>query len=521
MIKNIFGFILSLLVGTTIFVFPKAALAQTQPTYMSPVDLEMTLKKVALFPLTDNLSGIYATPLSESLKARLSMDSRWTLIDPGAVRLELEPTPAQVQVAMKNLSVDGLLTGRIQKGPAGLNLRLTLYAGPQGDPLIIEETLEPKKFATEQVNELLAETLQRLRDRLPYHGTVASRRGQQITVNLGQNSGIKQGDVVDIIQILKVNRHPKLRFMISTEKEILGKARVFKADEELSFANLIYEKEAGVVVAGLKVMAPRPVLYPEPFNPANGSAPQSANSGEKPFEWLPEPTPQFGRFQILGGISQYQQTNNFETAGGVSGSSSIIPNLGLMAEGWLNKDWWVSLGIRQSSFSVKNDLPSSSPARINITTSKYDIQAGYNFLLGNDFFGPKLQLSLGMSEYSARADETTPLLFSKMKFGGMFVGANFITNLGEESPWDFGARMKYFLSPNASDSGDSGSIQSVSANDFGFIIGHRVRQNFRYLGELSFESYGNDFKNNGSRPDPVSSNSHKATALWFGLEYSF
>ncbi|HRO68331.1 MAG TPA: hypothetical protein PL182_12250 [Pseudobdellovibrionaceae bacterium] len=253
----------------------------------------MSIQRVAVFPMTDNLSGIYAGPLTESLKSRLSMDPRWSLVETRNFSLGAEESADRIREAMKVLKADAVLTGRVQKGPAGLTLRLTLYAGSEGLPLLAEEAVEPRQFSTDRMNFLLKESLQRLRDRLPFHGIVSSRRGQQVTINLGRNSGLRDGDTVDVIQILKVNRHPKLNFMISTDKEILGKARIFKADEELSFANLIYEKEAGVVVPGLKVLAPRPIVYAEPVTAGGTSARADAPLafGEKPIEWLPEPTP--------------------------------------------------------------------------------------------------------------------------------------------------------------------------------------------------------------------------------------
>lgn len=496
---------------------------QTQPSYVSAVDKDLSIRQVAVFPMTDNLSGIYAGPLTESLRSRISMDPRWSLVETGNFSIGLEESSARIQEAMKTLKANAVLTGRVQKGPAGLSLRLTLYVGSSGLPLLVEEVVEPRQFSIDRMTALLKESLQRLRDRLPFHGIVSSRRGQQVTINLGQNSGLRDGDIVDIIQILRVNRHPKLSFMISTDKEILGKARIFKADEELSFANLVYEKESGVVVPQLKVLAPRPIIYAEPVTAGGASARADAPLafGEKPIEWLPEPTPQYGRAQILGGIGQYAQSSSFRTGGSVSGSNALTPNLALMAEGWLNRDWWVGFSLRQSAFTVNNGIANSTPSKINMSLSKYDVSAGYNFLLGNDFFGPKLQLSLGMAQFKSRADESNPLLFSNIDFGGTFLGFNFNTNLGEESLWDVGARMKYYLSPSASDSADSGSVKSVSANDFAFLLARRVRQNFRYVGELNFEYYSTDFNNNGSRNPGVKSNSHRATTLWLGLEYAF
>lgn len=510
---------LTLVVPLCFSTLAEAQSSPARPAYVSAVDRDLKIENVAVLPFSDNVSNIYAEPLNRHLQERLKLDPRWQVrLAPNGLPAS-EETTERIQKIMKDLTADSVLSGRVLRGPGGLHLRLTLYAGSQGYPLLMEEVTEPRLFSIERMTQLLDEALARLRARLPYHGVVASRRGQQVTLNLGMNSGLRDGDVVDIIQILQINRHPKLRFMVSTEKEILGKAQVFKADEELSFANLTFEKEAGVVVPGQKVLAPRPIRYAVV---GGMQSPDTSVFGENPQEWVPTPPPQFGRLQVMAGLSQYSQNSSFASGESLSGNNSLAPSLAFMAEGWLNREWWVGLNLRQSSFSVSNPNSNSTPGRLNLNVSRYDVSGGYNFLLGNDFFGPKLQTSLGISQFATRADSSTPLVFSDMRFGGMYLGLNFNTNLSEGSPWDLGAKMKYYFSPSATDSADSGSITSQSANEFAFTVAKQVRQNLRYLGELNFESYSADFDgSDNSRPDPIRANSHRATTLWLGIEYAF
>jgi hypothetical protein len=393
----------------------------------------------------------------------------------------------------------------------------------------VEETVEPTRFETERIREVLFATLTRLRQRMPYQGILLSRRGQQVTLNLGTNSGMKDGSNVSVIQLLKIHRHPKLGFMIGADKEILGKVKIFKADDELSFGNILFEKEAGVLVTGMKVLPDDVVVYPAPITSAEGQAMQDlANRGdkpvafgEKPIEWLPEPPPQYGRVQILAGLGQYSQTAGLQNSGATSGANPMTPNLGLMGEGWLNADWWVGFSLRQSAFSIDNGLSGSSPAKLNMSLSKYDVSAGHNFLLGNDFFGPKIQVSAGLGKFSARVDDSSPLLFTNNEFGGMLLGFLFNTPVGEDSVWDVGAKFKYYWSPGVSESITSGSTKSVSANDFTFLVGKRVRQNFRYVGELNMEYYNADFDGSGPKPQPVNNVGHRVTTIMVGLEYLF
>ena len=392
--------------------------------FVSLPDQDLSVKTVTMAPLSDNVDGIYARPLNDTLSELLRNDPQWNLaLFPNfTVKTELLPdNPAEVQKILRAAHADALFTGRLLKGPGGLNLKLTLFVGSSGLPLAQEEVTETQAFDTAHVRELLTETFRRLRSRLPYRGTVVSRRGQEVTINLGSKEGLRPGDEVPVIQILQLRRHPKLNFMIGSEKVIVGKIRVTKTDDELSFGDLTYEREAGLVAIGFKVLPDEGVNYlpaggPDAAAAMNQRADKNIAFGEKPVEWLPEPPPQYGRVQILGGFGQYSQTVSLTQEGAQNGSNSFTPNLALNGEGWLNRDWFVGFGIRQSAFSIGNPLPGSSPGKLNFSTGKYDVSAGYNFLLSQDFFGPKIQASLGLGKFSSHADASSPAVFLEHGF---------------------------------------------------------------------------------------------------------
>ncbi|MBX3034154.1 MAG: hypothetical protein KF865_09525 [Bdellovibrionaceae bacterium] len=494
---------------------------KSQPRYISKDDQDLTIKTVTMAPFTDNLSGIYAKPLTEHLRARLGNDPRWSLVPfpERPVKTEkLDADPNEVLRILRESKADALLAGRLLKGPAGISLQMALYTGPAGQPLVIEEAEEKIRFETDYLKSLVDATLLRLRQRLPYQATVVSRRGQQVTINLGGNSGLREGTDVDVVQILKVHRHPKLNFMIAADKEILGKVRISKADEELSFGDIVFEKEAALIAPGMKVFSTPPVVYPG-SNAIADRADKDVAFGDKPVEWLPENAPQFGRVQIMAGIGQYTQAATLIPDGSIEGSNGFTPNLGIMGEGWLNRDWWIGFDLRQSAFSINNGLANSSPGKLNMSLSKYTVSGGYNFLLGDDFFGPKIQLGLGLGKFSARVDESAPVAFSNMEYGGTVIGFAFNTPVDALSLWDIGAKFKYYFSPGVSESVSSGDRKSVSANDFSFMIAKRVRQNFRYVGEFNMEYYNSDFDGGGARP--ATSASHRVTTLMAGLEYLF
>lgn len=505
---------------------------KSQSRFISPADQEISIKNVTAAPLLDNVSGIYAKPLGEALRERLANDPTWSLVafPEKSVKLEaLDSRADDVKKILQQTKADALLSGKITKGPSGINIRLVLSVGASGLPLIIEEANEASRFETAQLQTITLSLLEKIKEKMPYRGTLLSRKAQQVTLNLGKSSGIKNGDELTVIQILKINRHPKLGFMVSSDKEILGKVKVFKADDELSFANIILEKEANLLEPGMKLIPETMVAYPTPVVSPDGKVLEDLSQradrpvafGEKPVEWLPEHPPQYGRVQIMAGLGQYNQSLKMQTAGNVDGSNTFAPNIALAVEGWITRDWFVGFDLRQSAFSITNGLSGSSPSSVNMSVSRYDVIAGHNFILGEDFFGPKIQLSLGMGKFTARADESTPIAFSNMEFGGTQIGFVFTTPLAPELAWDLGARLQYYWSAGVSESVSSGSTKSVNISDFGFLLGYRVRPNFRYIGDFNMEYYSSDFNGNGSRPDPTTSIAHRMTTLLVGLEYLF
>lgn len=514
-------------------VVSSSAQTKTQNTYLSKVDADLTVRTVLVAPVEDNVSGIYAHPVEENLKELIAHDPQWTPSEFKNFSTYKTNTfytnPKEVSRLANDAQADAILKVRITKGPSGINSKLTLFSGRDGLPMVEESIENYEKFEISSVNIAFEKALKNLKDKMPYRAEVLSRRGQEITFNAGRNRGIKNGSDVSMIQILKVNRHPKLNFIVSSEKEILGKARVFKVDDTLSFAHLLMEREPGVIQVGTKVMPDEYIQYSEPYITADGQIltdldarkDKDVSYGEKPEEWLPEAPAQYGKVDALIGITQYTQSSAFQSSGTVEGTNNMAPTLAVNGEFWISPKWYVGMDLRSAAFSVPNNLSHSSPDTINMTINSYNVHFGYNFLLSPDFFGPKIQLGAGLSKYTARADETSPITFTNMDFGGiafLFSGQFPIT---DDNKTDLGARFKYYWNPTVTESKSSGSSSSVKITDFSAFMAFHQRPKFSYIGELRFEYYSASFTGGGDRPETVSSISQKLTTLLFGVQYLF
>lgn len=508
--------------------------AQNQNTYVSATDQDLAIKSIVLIPTTDNVGGIYAKPLDEELRKVLNDDKQWSLAEfPKDFKIQadlLDEHPEDIKKILQLGKAEAALTSKFIKGPHGISLVLTLFIGREGLPLLQESLTNYKGFDINDIKLQAAKLFTNLKNRMPFRATILSRRGQQVTLNLGSNYGLKPEGRVSIVQIIKINRHPKLKFMVSTDKEVLGRIKLFKVEPYLSFGYVELEKEPGVIAVGSKVMPDEFVKYGLPVTTPSGKVLQDITQrpdkdvafGDEPKEWTPEPTPQFGKVELLAGFSSYTQNANLKPAGSVNGSSNLAPNVVIRGEIWLNPEWFVGVSLRQSIFSLDNNLPSSSPGKLNMSLSQYSVNGGYNFLLTNDFFGPRIRLNAGFSSTDFKVDDSTPTAFTSMKYSGLLLGLEGQFPLSDQLPIDLGGKFDLYINPNLSESTSSGNSSDTKINAFSFFMDYRLKTRFKIRGELLFENYSTDFSGPGQRiSNSASSISHKMTTLMGGIQYLF
>lgn len=504
--------------------------AQSSSSFVSSVDQDLTIKKVTVVPFTDNLQGIYSKPLYKKFKGLVDADPLWSYQDfpeePTTTLIDFEEDTNSAKAVLAKTSADGFFSFRITKGPRGLNGKLTFFAGKSGLPLIQEDLRDYPKFEISEVERQLEDMYTKIKSQLPYRGLILSRRGQEVTINIGHKNGLKKGDELTIIQLLQVNRHPKLKILVSSEKEIMGRVKVFKIDNNLSFAHIIFEREPGVIKVSSKVLPIEFVQYNEPIISADGKLipglenrkDRDLSYGDSPREWLPQEPPQYGRIALLAGLGAYSLSSNLSASGSIEGSTPLAPQIAAKGEVWISSEWAILFGLRQSIFSVANPLAGSNPKTLNISLASYQVLGGYNFLMSDDFFGPKIQLSAGYSTYNSHTDLSTPSTFTNMDYGGLLVGLAGQFPLSVEIPMDLGAQFTMFLSPGMSESPNTSSSAKSTINQFGFFGVYNLRSRFKIRGEINFEYYSTDFSGSGAH---ATNTTQKMTSLMGGIEYLF
>jgi hypothetical protein len=509
--------------------------AYAQNRFVSQLDKDLSVQSIVVPGLIDNVDGIYSRPLSIQLKAIVEGDKQvitTELKNPQRVILEeLESDPKSALKILSETKTDAILAGRITKGQKGISLRLGLFTGPKGELLLDEKIENFTGFEIADLREQLLSMYGKMKRRLPYQGTILSRKGQVVTLNLGKSNGIHEGDVIDAIQIIKANRHPKFKFLIGTDKEILGKIRVTKAEDYLSFAEIVMERDENILQVSTKLLPISFISYPSIPKTADGKGFEGLNErGDAPLstgndaqEWTPNPTPTFGKIAFLLGLGSNTINNNLVTSGSVEGKSGFTPSIHFETEMWLTTKWFADITLRQFIFNVNNGLPGSNPGTLNASVSQYTLQFGYNVLLEERFSGPKFQILGGYTKIDSKIDSSTPTALTSLGFNGFAIGLGGYFPLDEaQNPYGFGANFNYYLTSSVNEAPvSSGSGSSAKMSTLTLYGDYKLSPTLKLRGDLMYDAYNASFSGAGSRAEAADSASLSSTTIAGGIEYLF
>lgn len=507
---------------------------QQSAAYKSDVDDKLTIRKITVLPGSDNTDGIYARPLELLLIDLVKSSHRWEYAESRIASLtktplELEESPDVAKALLAPLEADAAIMPVATRGPGGLSLRLTLFLKVDGKILAQEINRDYGRFELSDVKSVVANMYRKLIQTIPYDGLLLSRQGTRVTLNLGKADGIRADQTVSVVQIIAENRHPKFGFLISTDKEILGQVKILKVDETLSFGVITSEKERGAIRRLAKIAGVRPVEYGEAQNLSPGtdtdvrSRPDSGVAfGDNAKEWLPVKPPAFGQIGIKAALGSYTGSTNLTGVGSLDAKTDFFPMLGISGELWLNPQWSVLADITQGILSTPNPRSGSNPGTLNHALSKYSMSLGYNFLIRDEFFGPKFQLKGGINFYRMFVDDSTPTGLTTVNYNGYLLGLGLYFPLTDLKLWALGGEFNMTLFSKLSETPvTSGDSANNTINEFNLYVERQIAVNVKARATLDFALYSSTLAGAGTRAEPATSISQRHAAIGGGLTYQF
>ena len=507
---------------------------QNVSIYQGQIDRDLTIRKIAVLPVSDNVNGIYSRPMEKHLATLVDQDHRWELIEINPVGPILTPEdlrqrPELVSSLSSGTKADALLASRITKGTNGLSIQLNLFLTKDRRLLSQESLRNFQGFETKRVKEAVTELFEKTLRRIPYTGLVLSRQGTRVTINLGKKNGLVEDQTITVIQIIKANRHPKFNFLISTEKEILGRIRILKVDETLSFGRIVTEKSKGAIQRHAKISGVDFINYADSdslSNTGSGSGfenvPGEAISfGKNPREWKPKKSPKFGSIGARFGLGSFEYNMNLDQIGeDLSASAPLFPSIALDLELWMSSQWTLFVHMSQGIIQSDNPKSDTETKTLSYSLTNYELLFGYTFRFGPSTLAPRAQFISGFSSHRVFVDDTQDSSGNRglttLDYSGFKTGIDGRYPVSEDGQWAVGAQLFFYFFPALKETPVSSGNSENTINQFAIYGEHLYRPNILFRTKLDFELYSTSF-NKGR----ASSSSQKFTTLWGGVHYLF
>jgi hypothetical protein len=514
-------------------------------TYVSQADKLLTVHKLGVLPVTDNVNGLYSRYVENKLTGLIKSGHRFSLVEikDADARPTLDDYESNQELIKRlgtKYGVDGLLGARVSKQSGGVDMTVDLFLTADGKLIAQEQITGDPRFEVTDLENKTADLYGKVINKLPYKGLVLSRQGNRVTIDVGAKDGIREGTIVTVEQIIAIKRHPKFHFLLSSEREIMGKIKIAKVDETLSFGVVLQEKDKGVIGLDSKVTGLDFVTYAEPA--ANGvlppAGPEPLNDpvsfGKNPREWKPPEQPGYGKIGFTLGLGSFRDSITLldvpsNTQSSYSDNVTVYPQLKLSSEIWLTPHWYLGAGIQQGVLSVTNPQSGSSPTKLGANTAHYNLQLGYKFLLQQeDFWGPQINFHMGFAKYSLSVDASTPLTFTSMSYSGLVGGIGGSIPINVERTYYLNVNLDRYLFPSLSETpASSGGTSDNSVTFFSFGGSRKLTPQFWIVAQLDFEFYFTTFGGTGTRQNGTGgavmglNSSQTLITLNGGIEYLF
>jgi hypothetical protein len=475
-------------------------LAPTLARASAELDRRYQLDTVGSLRSHDNVDGLFADYVSESIREYFSNQPRFLLQDLSRSDAVLATSKAPYQKLIEDQQIllkvarttrsSTLLRTRIFKEGSRYRFTLDWLHAPKMEALATEvfymdEPGRGEALGAEQIKSQLHDAIDRMIRKVPFQGTLTGRDQASVTLNVGESSGIRKGDTLVIGTIEEVKRHPLLKSIVEWRLVPTGKVEVDQVDRGMTFGHVIEEDAAKPISKNHKLM--EVIAHPDPVLAA-----QASSTGDLPPLTDRLDPPKYGWISagLVAGSFARQTANSAGTAGKDGGGLGGGANA--EAQVWLNRQWFVEglLGYSLYGYS-QTDLASGAASGDGFISTLFQqrLGVGYSYIPGSNFFAAKSWVKIGTqaSSYSlarSAAEQTNPI-----KFTGYYLGIG--GDLPLRGGWGAQMNLNFGLTNTATETdGALGDAESATNVEFYAGAVKQVRPRLLFRVGLNFTAQG-------------------------------
>jgi len=197
---------------------------------------------------TDNTKGVYSKLVEPFVEEYFANQARFYYYGFSYINLLSD------EEELFNYNVDSVLLLELSSVQDLINIELSLYVIKTKEKFVYEFS-SFKKDNTNSINKNdLLSFIKKSLNKIPFKAIVLSRFEDDILIiDLGKNSNIKTGTTLNVYKTVSVNKHPYLNTIISLERQKVGEIKIFKVEENISFAKIIKENNSSPILEFYKI----------------------------------------------------------------------------------------------------------------------------------------------------------------------------------------------------------------------------------------------------------------------------
>ncbi len=474
--------------------------ASTDGQCNGDLDRQYRLETVGTLRAIDNVDGFFTEYVASAFERYFSQQSRLISIDLRLVDLAVSRSKLPYEKVIFDLDLlkrasqsaraESLIRTQVQKAGGIYSFTLEWLHAPKMEVIadLHFEMNEPKgehgfiggSLDQDLLSEGLKLQLSKLLHALPFFGQVSGRDREKVTLNIGEDEGLKVGDQVDLATIEEVKRHPLMNRIVDWKLRPTGQIVVEKVEGGMAFCRIVSE-EPGVQVSRFQKV----VRVNHLSGARSGPAVQEVDTKAEPSHTSEASfkKPQLGWIALSAPLGSYSRFFT-STAGSVSNRGGGFALGGRMeGEILLMRNWFLSarMGYEAWTFSQKDrsGVLTSASRMDGVPGSdlSYLLSLGYlvNFSEMSD--GPRGWAKLGYKYTRTQLPTSTLENTGVMGLNSIFLGAGGSYPLPQK--WSAFADLKFRLFSFAI----LNQIGASSSSDFEFILGG----GYQFNNSMSFQ----------------------------------
>lgn len=464
------------------------------------LDRKYSLKSIGYLKSWDNVDGLFSDYVDKAYEQFFLQESRFEPRDLSKEVQLLETSKISYRKLIqdkriigeiaRSARVESLIRTRIYKEGAYYKVKIEWLHAPQMNLLAESEFHidEPKSGETLrplEIENMFSKALTEMTKKVPFYGQVSGRDGDWITVDLGQVSGVRKGDLLVISTLEEVRVHPLLKKVVDWKLLSTGRIVVEEVEDRLAFCRLQGEVEGQSIGRFQKISR----IYPVE---SLAEAPVLATLSQKPQPLLASPRFGWGAGSLWLGVMERSYSNASQSVA-VDGSGFFY---GMIVNGrlWVTKGIFADLEVGYGLSKVgQEDLNSTSSttststlaSSLSLSVLKFQAAVGYKYFFGPDIFDMNVWARAGYRSfaYSVPASTTNYSGPVSWKFGFIGIGGELPILQSELGEWGATVNVDVGLIGDASGNGFSDTTDTDGASDISFYLGALLR----YSRQMTFK----------------------------------